>query len=72
MPNAPNVRVGVTGIDLGATSGNAKLQPPVPREAEEGSPLLADARDNEITRELESSTILNGGTQLVLRRYRRR
>ena len=59
------VRVGVSSIGLGASNGGVELQLPGRRAAGERRPLVVDASDSEVTRELNPSTILNSGEEVL-------
>jgi len=59
-----NVSVGVVGIGLSVSSGGVEYRLLVPRAAEE-NPLVADAGDGKSTREVNLSSILNGGMEIL-------
>jgi hypothetical protein len=61
-----NVSVGVGGQGLGASSGEPDhpLVVPLPA-ADVGFPFAVDAGDSEVTREVDLSSILNSGVQVL-------
>ena len=63
--DTPEVRVGATGVCLGVSSGSDELRLLVGRTAIVGSPLVVDTGDDEVTRELDISNVLNGGVETL-------
>ena len=59
-----NVSVGVVGIGLGVRGGGVEHHLLVRRATEE-NPLVVDARDGKSTREVNLSSILNGGMEML-------
>ena len=58
------VRVGLAGVCLSTRGGGADLRLSGRRAADE-SPLVADAGDGEVTRELDLNDVLNSGVEVL-------
>jgi len=60
-----SVRVGFAGEGLGTFDGVFEEHPFDPSAAREGSPLIVDAGDSEVAKELDLCNILNGGAEVL-------
>ena len=60
-----NVRVGFTGIGLGTINGIVKEHPLEPFAAREGRPLIVDAGDSEVARELNLCNTRNSSVEVL-------
>jgi len=63
--NTSKIRVGPAGVGLGARGGGADLRLSGRRAADETSPLVVDAGDGEVTRELDLNDVLNSGVEVL-------
>ena len=63
--HTPNVRVGFAGVSLGTLNGVVEEHPLEPFAVREGSPLIADAGDRKVTRELNLCNVLNSGMNVL-------
>lgn len=59
------VRVGTTGVGLGARGSGVELRLPGCRTADEGSPFVVDAADGKVTGKLDLNDSLNSGKEVV-------
>ena len=60
-----NVRVGVSDISLGVRSGSSELSLPGRRAANEANPLVVETGDGKGTGEVNLSSVLNGGIDVL-------
>jgi hypothetical protein len=63
--DAHKVSVGIGSEGLGVNNGGLELRLHGRRTAGEEGPLVVDARDGEVTRELNCSNALNGGAEVL-------
>ena len=63
--HTPNVGVGFAGVGLGTINGVFKEHSLEPFAAREGSPLVADTGDREVSREPNLCSILNSGVEVL-------
>ena len=59
------VRVAVSGIGLGVRSGSFDQRLPGRSAADEANPLVVDGGEGKATREVNLSSVLNGGVDIL-------